>query len=168
MPRPLTVLSFAVVALCLTPRLDAAVPGTPAPPGPNTTTTSVQALSMNLWVSCANGAGEYVQLSGELRTSITTVVDGQGGTHYRALVQPDGVRGVGQTTGLRYHGTGGTVVSEFAAADGYPYTRTIVNNFRIIGQGPGNNLLVHSTLHVTVNANGDMTSSVNMASTECM
>jgi len=29
---------------------------------------------------------------------------------------------------------------------------TFVNNFRIIGQGPGNNFLVHKTLQIKINA----------------
>jgi hypothetical protein len=32
-----------------------------------------------------------------------------------------------------------------------------VNNFRIIGQGPGNNYLVHETEHIIFNANGTLT-----------
>ena len=36
-------------------------------------------------------------------------------------------------------------------------TLTFVNNFRIIGQGSGNNFLVHETLHITVNADGTIT-----------
>jgi hypothetical protein len=34
---------------------------------------------------------------------------------------------------------------------------TFVNNFRIIGQGPGNNFLVHETMHITLNAAGFLT-----------
>jgi hypothetical protein len=35
---------------------------------------------------------------------------------------------------------------------------TDINNFRIIGQGPGNNFLVHDNFHISVNANGVVTS----------
>ena len=44
---------------------------------------------------------------------------------------------------------------------------TFINNFRIIGQGPGNNYLVHQTVHLTVNANGVVTASVSNSSVEC-
>lgn len=42
-----------------------------------------------------------------------------------------------------------------------------VNNFRIIRQGPGNNLLVREALHVTVNAKGDITATVDNLSVDC-
>jgi hypothetical protein len=44
---------------------------------------------------------------------------------------------------------------------------TFINNFRIIGQRDGNNLLVHQTVHVTVNANGDVTTIVDNQSIDC-
>ena len=37
------------------------------------------------------------------------------------------------------------------------FEETFVNNFRIIGQGPGNNFLIHENAHLTINANGDVT-----------
>jgi hypothetical protein len=43
----------------------------------------------------------------------------------------------------------------------------MVNNFRIIGQGTGNNFLVHETFHITVNADGTMTASVDNFSVDC-
>lgn len=125
-------------------------------------------LQMSVWVGCANGgAGESVALSGSLRVRSFTMVDGKGGLHVRTQVQPDGVTGVGLTTGTRYRGTGGTTELSHEAVDGAPATYTLVNNFRIIGQGPRNNLLVHTTMHQTVNANGEVTSSVNATSAEC-
>jgi len=42
-----------------------------------------------------------------------------------------------------------------------------VNNFRIIGQGPGNNFLVHETFHFTINANGNVTAFVDHFSVDC-
>ena len=47
------------------------------------------------------------------------------------------------------------------------FNQTFVNNFRIIGQGPDNNFLVHQTVHQTVNANGDVTSTIVNTSVEC-
>ena len=42
-----------------------------------------------------------------------------------------------------------------------------VNNFRIIGQGTGNNFLVHEIVHLTINANGTATNYVDNFSIEC-
>jgi hypothetical protein len=44
---------------------------------------------------------------------------------------------------------------------------TFVNNFRIIGQGPGNNFLVHEVFHITFNANGSITAFVDKFSVDC-
>ena len=50
---------------------------------------------------------------------------------------------MGQTTGDIYQAlTGGAL--EF----------TFINNFRLIGPGPDNNLQTHQTIHLTINANG--------------
>src|SRR5215467_3765370 len=50
---------------------------------------------------------------------------------------------------------------------GFPFNTTLVNNFRIIGQGTGNNFLVHETFHITVNADGTMTAFVDNFSVDC-
>jgi hypothetical protein len=42
-----------------------------------------------------------------------------------------------------------------------------VNNFRIIGQGPGNNYLVHETMHFTINADGTTTVSFDNLTVDC-
>ena len=47
------------------------------------------------------------------------------------------------------------------------FTQTFVNNFRIIGQGPGNNFLVHEVFHITINANGDVTVIHDSISVDC-
>lgn len=49
----------------------------------------------------------------------------------------------------------------------FPLNVTFVNNFRIIGQGPDNNFLVHENLHMTVNPNGALTSFVDNFSLTC-
>ena len=47
------------------------------------------------------------------------------------------------------------------------FTATDVNNYRLIGRGPGNNLLIHEVSHITVNANGDTTVTFDKSSVEC-
>ena len=124
-------------------------------------------FNASLWVPCANGgAGEYVALSGVIEFSTHDVLDGDGGTHERKMMRPSGVSGVGATTGLHYRGTGMSFMSEGVSTDGasaYSY----VNNFRIIGQGPGNNVLVHAVVHQTTNAEGVVTAEVNVSSSSC-
>lgn len=69
---------------------------------------------------------------------------------------PRNVTGTGEITGATYRGVGlstdsGTQVS------GYPFEHTFVNNFYMIGQGPAAfRSLMHTTFHVTVDANGNV------------
>jgi hypothetical protein len=121
-------------------------------------------FNRTLWVSCA---GESVALLGEIEIFSQSTEDDNGGVHLSTHVRPSGVVGVGLTSGLMYRGTGGTFEAEGYAADGYPAVYTFVNNFRIIGQGPGNNLLMHMTIHQTINANGELTADVDLTSQDC-
>jgi hypothetical protein len=111
-------------------------------------------------------APDIVILSGELHTLVTQVVDSNGGIHIKSHSQPQGISGVGLLTGAKYQATGVTQ-EHFNDHPGLPLEDTFVNNFRIIGQGPGNNFLVHTTLHITVNANGVVTANVINARTDC-
>jgi hypothetical protein len=172
MNRPhLSLVAVLTLAACAEPPTShgvAAVPSTVLLSASPSTSHSTLPLNASVWVGCANGgAGESVQLSGSLRIHSFTLVDGDGGIHVRTQVQPDGVKGLGLATGTRYRGTGGTTEHEYEAEDGTPAEYSLINNFRIIGQGPGNNLLVHTNVHQTVNADGEVTASVNITSTEC-
>jgi hypothetical protein len=117
----------------------------------------VTVIDLPVFIPCAaGGAGELVDLSGPLHTLITFTINGHnvsGKTHF----QPQGLSGTGETTGDKYQATGVTQESFKGSFQNGQFSDTFVNNFRIIGQGPGNNFLVHETLHITVNANGTVT-----------
>jgi hypothetical protein len=116
-------------------------------------------------IPCANGgAGELVTLSGNLHALFHVTEDGKGGLHVKSHVQPQGLTGLGGTTGAKYQATGVTQDQQNVKVG---QTYTYVNNFRIIGQGPGNNFLVHQNVHVTVNANGQITAEVDIFRAEC-
>lgn len=131
-----------------------------------TVTTNEQVpITVFAFVPCANdGAGELVVLTGTLHVLTHVTIDDQGGLHVKQHFQPQGLSGVGLTTGDTYRGTGVTQTEFNATA---ATEQTSINNFRIIGQGRDNNFLVHSTFHVTVNANGEVTTVVDNFSTEC-
>ncbi|MBA3585229.1 MAG: hypothetical protein H0W36_12015 [Gemmatimonadetes bacterium] len=118
-------------------------------------------------VPCAaGGAGEVVVLSGKLHILVHETINDN---RFRVKLhfQPQGVSGVGLSTGDKYQGTG---VGEETFGGSFvngQFSDTFVNNFRIIGQGPGNNFLVHQTLHITVNANGEVTAEVDNFSIQC-
>lgn len=122
-------------------------------------------IDIVVFVPCAaGGAGELVELSGDLHALFHVTLDGSGGFHAKSHFQPQGVSGTGLTTGDKYQGTGVTQ-DQFNGKVGFEFT--FVNNFRIIGQGPGNNFLVHENFHVTVNANGEVTAFVDNFRVEC-
>jgi hypothetical protein len=122
-------------------------------------------IDLLVFVPCAaQGAGELVQLSGPLHILFTTTIDDRGGFHSKFHNQPQGVSGTGLTTGASYNATGVTQ-GNFNGKVGYE--TTFVNNFKIVGQGPGNNFMIHETFHVTVNANGTLTAFVDQTSIVC-
>ena len=142
---------------CLITLVTMMVVGTlPALAAADTSTTSTTfPFDLVVFIPCANGgAGEDVELSGTLHDLFHVTFDNAGGLHIKALDNPQGISGVGLTTGTKYQATGGTQF-EFNTKVGFE--ETDVNNFRIIGQGRGNNFLVHDNFHVTVNPNGTIT-----------
>jgi hypothetical protein len=124
-------------------------------------------LNLVVFVPCANGgAGELVDLNGPLHTLITVNMNGNsvsGKTHS----QPQGIFGVGLDTGDKYQGVGVTQDHFRGSFKNGQFHETFVNNFRIVGQGSGNNFLIHENLHLTINANGEMTTTHDNFSTEC-
>ncbi len=122
---------------------------------------------IGVFIPCAaGGVGEVVFLSGPLHTLITYTINGNNvsGTYH---FQPQGISGTGETTGDKYQATGVTRQSFKSSLQNGQANFTYVNNFRIIGQGPGNNYLVHETLHFTINADGTLTVSHDNFSVEC-
>jgi hypothetical protein len=117
-------------------------------------------------IPCADGgAGEDVLLTGFLHALIVESEDANGSLHTTGHFQPMGVAGTGTTTGDVYRATG--VTRETVNEMEIPFAGTFVNNFRIIGPGKGNNLLLHEVFHVTVNALGEVTVVVDLVSAEC-
>lgn len=125
----------------------------------------VQPIDLLVFVPCAaGGVGEYVELTGTLHILFVTTIDDRGGFHSKYHFQPQGITGTGVTTGDKYQGTG---VTQGTFNGKVGFEATDVNNFNIIGQGPGNNFMVHTTFHVTVNANGTLTTFVDQARIVC-
>lgn len=114
-------------------------------------------IALTVFISCAaDGVGEVVDLAGPVHTLISFTINKNnvsGYTHF----QPQGIVGVGETTGNKYHATGIARESFKNSFRNGQANDTFVNNFSIIGQGPGNNFLVHETEHFTINANGSVT-----------
>ena len=125
----------------------------------------IEPIDLFVFVPCARGgAGEFVELTGTLHILFVTTIDDNGGVHTKFHFQPQGISGTGFITGDKYQGTGVTQGS-FNGRVGFE--TTFVNNFKMIGQGPGNNFLIHENFHVTVDPNGEVTASVDNFSVKC-
>jgi len=124
-------------------------------------------ISLSIFVPCAaGGAGEVVDVSGPLHTLMSVTVNGNHVSVF-AHFQPQGISGIGETTGAKYQATGVTKEGFTASLQNGQANSTFVNNFRIIGQGPGNNFLVHETAHITINADDTVTVTHDNFSIEC-
>jgi hypothetical protein len=126
-----------------------------------TAITVVETFPINFVIP---GCTEPIQLSGDLHTMFHITFDGNGGFHLVAENNPQGVTGIGLVTGTQYQGTG---VGQFEVNGKIGSEVTAVSSFKIIGRGPTDNLLIQETLHTTVNANGEVTATVDNFFARC-
>jgi hypothetical protein len=152
-----------VLALTLASSLSAAV----SAQATAITTHDFVPLAAAVFVPCANGgAGEVVLITGTLHVqNHITINDNR--ASIKNHFQPQGASGVGLTTGDVYHATGVTQEHDSIPITNGAFEFTFVNNFKIIGPGPDNNLLIHENVHVTIDANGNVTTTVDNLSVEC-
>jgi hypothetical protein len=127
------------------------------------TNTSIP-ISLPVYIPCVP---ESVTLTGNLHVLTSVTVDGNSGLHVDILANPQGISGTGSVTGDKYQGTGETRTGFNVGPAGFPFETTFVNNFKIIGQGTGNNYIVHDTIHLTIDANGNVTATVTNTSVDC-
>jgi len=117
------------------------------------------------FVPCANsGVGEIVHINGTAHSIFHLVDNGDGQFHVKSSTNYQGVTGTGLTTGDKYHAID-VIGSTFTIGKGF--TETLVNNFRIIGAGPGNNIVLHENEHLTFNADGTITATHDDFSITC-
>jgi hypothetical protein len=121
-------------------------------------------IELPVFIPCAD---DFVVLEGTLHLLFQTNVNvNTGAAQFRSLAHPANLSGEGLVSGRTYHGTGGTMSSE-RWRDGLPQRFSFVNNFRIIGQGSGNNYLVQMISHVFFDADGNLRLEVDRESFEC-
>ena len=123
--------------------------------------------ALSVFVDCANGgSGETVNMVGKLHYQFHLTQNGNNFVlkyHYN----PQQLSGVGDVSGAQYQATGETQEVVKGSFTNGQFNDTYVNNFKIIGQGPENNFLIHENLHITINADGTMTSFVDNFSADC-
>jgi hypothetical protein len=133
------------------------------------TSNVVIPLETTAYVPCANnGSGEIIDLTGNLHAMFVTNTSNSGNVTLKYHFNPQGVSGVGRTTGAIYNATGVTQsTTTYDGITGYPFETTYINNYRLIGKGTAANYSVHSTFHITINANGTVTALVDNTNVNC-
>ena len=107
---------------------------------------------------------ENVDLSGNLHLLIHVNSDGNGGFHLKLHANAQGISGVGQSSGNKYQGTGAANL-QFNAKKGVVVTAVL--NANLISKGSADNASLHVTLHLTVNANNNVTATVVNVNAKC-
>ena len=109
---------------------------------------------------------ETVALSGRLHLVTHGTISSSGHVNAVAHVNPQNIRGFGLTTGTVYlaPGMAQTVTNMNGPA---PLTDTFVNNFHLVGHGDAPDFLFHQNVHLTINANGDVTAAFDHVNLEC-
>jgi hypothetical protein len=121
-----------------------------------------------VFVPCANGgAGEYVELAGSINFLFHSTFDKSGGAHLQLRSNLQGVSGIGLTTGTKFQASQSESMVFNGSLSDAPFESTSVSSFNIIGQGKGNNFVLHETAHFTINANGDVTAQHDNFSVDC-
>ena len=118
------------------------------------------------FVPCAGDNGESVELDVREQIVAHESTDSQGRTHVHFIINDKGTTGTGLTSGTRYHQVGATRENDLLVEDA-PVVVSFANVLNLVGQGQAPNLLVHETLHLTINANGVTTVEREIQRVEC-
>jgi hypothetical protein len=110
-------------------------------------------------------SGENVVFSGRFSGEVTTFRDASGGVHFTAhqLLTAQGKGDLGN----RYTFSDTLNTSVHFDSDSAPFilTQTLVDH--VIAQGDAPNFILHTTIHITINANGEVTASAFESKAEC-
>ena len=110
---------------------------------------------------------EPVAYSGTLHAESHVTLDGDGGYHSHLHFNDQNVSGTGLTSGSTYRLVTDLLSFSFNIRFPFPHEIAQVNRFNLVGQGPDNNMQGKFTVHVTINANGEVTVNFANFSFEC-
>jgi hypothetical protein len=169
MPRSLLTLALLLAtAACTDSPITSSSPTAVSAPAAATTqrattvtTNEVVPLELTVLIPCVP---ETVSVSGRLHIVTHTTEKPDGSFHVVSHFNPQRVRGIGDSTGHTYRGTGAThtVLNVNAGVQ-----ETYANNFRFLGQGRASNYTLHENVHITVKPNGEVTSLVDNFKVTC-
>ena len=111
--------------------------------------------------------GELHHISGYLHIVEKVTEDAAGGIHYMGHYHPLGWIAVGNDSGIVCRMTGKTGFTDNYGPGDLPYSGTFVYRYHMVCPGPGNDLVVFETWHMTVTPDGVITAEVDKTRTEC-
>jgi hypothetical protein len=113
--------------------------------------------------------GEHMTItSGTLQLLVQVTDDASGGLHVVVHGNAQGVVATGEVTGDMYRLAGDFWTEEnLNGDDGLPLVIQVVEVHDVDSQGSSDNFIVHVVSHLTLNADGAVTASVDSVSAEC-
>jgi hypothetical protein len=135
-----------------------------------TASAQAESLTVNEFIPfelTAVGCGDEIEVTGTLHVLFHITFNPTGGVTAKEHFQPQGATGVGLISGATYQAVGETQDTMTDNGPGPQFEFTFVNNFKMISRGTTANFLVHDTIHLTVNNNGEVTAEVENSSEEC-
>jgi hypothetical protein len=137
--------------------------GTPVFGQASTTTNETIPFTSTLLNPCTL---DQVTFQGNMHVTNTMSTDASGGTHLKTHVNYQDVSGTGTPSGVNYNirTTSNETTND---NDGPQSEATIISTVRLISQGSSLNYFLQLVFHVTVNGNGETTSTVTESRIEC-
>ena len=109
--------------------------------------------------------GEDVLFSGQMHVVIHTTVSASGNIHFDSLDNYADVKGIGLATSTPYTITDST--HEDLNLNGPAMNATVTEQHIVNSHGPATNFFLHDVLHITVDATGMPSASVDNIRTGC-
>jgi hypothetical protein len=130
---------------------------------PVSAASALEATSTDMplhFLRSADCTGEIVEISGTLHMVNQLQADGSVIGHFNY----QDVSGVGLTSGAVYRVA---AVDHFRLSAPFPSSIASSSSFHLLSRGAESNLLVTVFYHITVNANGEVTASIDDLSVQC-
>ena len=112
------------------------------------------------FIRSADCSAEEVEISGTIHMLNQTQADGSVIGHFNY----QNVSGIGLSSGNTYRAS---AVNQVQLKAPFPSSIASSQSFQLISRGSDSNLLVHVLYHITVNANGEVTASIDDLRMQC-
>jgi hypothetical protein len=112
-------------------------------------------------------AEPIIIVGGTLQSIVNSTSDGAGGLHVDIRGSAQDVVAKGGTSGDMYHLSGDFWSEQTVHDASYPVVLTVVEVHNAVSAGSAEDFIVHIVRHLTIDANGDVTASVETVSAEC-